>query len=119
MLNLFKRNLNKCGKPITLQQREERIVNNLATEVFTTIATPTAIVKTLRGVKVFDSTNTERVATHQVCIDYIANVTAEFWILFKSKRLKILTVENCCEEDEVLILMCTERGDEGKIVNAA
>lgn len=117
--NLFKRNLAKCGKYVTLETRDERIINGRSQEVFTTFGVDPVrtIIKTVHGVSVFDSTNTERVATHKLCLEYQAGVTAEMWVKFGSKRIKILTVENCCEEDEVLILMCTERGDDSKVVN--
>lgn len=66
---LFKRNLLKCGKTVTIEDRSEQIVNNTSTEIFTNPVTVPAIVKTLRGVKTFDDTNTERVASHEICIE--------------------------------------------------
>ena len=119
--NLFKRNLARCGKNVTLQTRTERIINGQSSEVFTAFgADPVlAIIKTLNGVSVFDDTNTETVATHKLCLEYQPGITSEMWVKFGTKRIKILTVENCCEENETLILMCTERGDESKVVNQA
>lgn len=118
-MSLFTRNLNKCGQDITIQTRTEQIINGLSTEVFATFgADPVkAIIKTVSGVSVFDDTNTERVATHKLCLAYQAGVTSEMWVLFGAKRIKILTVEICCEANEQLILMCTERGDDSKVVN--
>lgn len=120
-MSLLPHFLAKYGKDITLQTRVERIINGQPQEVFATFGvTPIrAILKTVRGVSVFDDTNTEQVATHEVRIAYQAGVTSEMWILYKAKRIKILTVENCCEDDTVLILMCTERGDNSKVVNDA
>lgn len=119
--NLFKRNLAKCGRTISVSERAERIINGQSSEVFTPFIAPDplAIVKTVRGVSVFDDTNTERVATHEVCLEYVAGVTAEMWVKLDTKYIKILTVENCCEKDEVLKLMCTERGEDSKVVNEA
>jgi len=118
---LFKRNLARCGKPVTIQTREELIINGTSEEVFTDVLPTRAIVKTLRGVSVFDSTNTERVATHSFCIAYVSEpaITSENWIFFKGKRVRILDVENCCEDDRTLKLLCTERGDDGSVINGA
>ena len=119
--NLFKRNLVKCGKTISVHIRVESIINGQSRMVFTPFITPDplAIVKTVRGVSVFDSTNTERVATHEICLEYVAGLTAEMWVQLGTKYIKILTVENCCENDEQMILMCTERGEDSKVVNEA
>ncbi len=195
MSQLFKRNLGRCGQTITIEDRKERIVNGKSREVFSNPVQLPAIVKTLRGVKVFDGTNTERVATHEFCIEarrsvtsesitfsgltatattatphglkggtvggitgaiqpqynqpvvitvtsgttftyplpsapsgdatgspqftYVQGYTSENWVTLKRKRLKILTVTNCCEKDEVLQLMCTERGEDSAVVNRA
>lgn len=118
-MTLFTRNLAKCGKVVALQTRVSGIVNGRPTEVFTTLASPKAIIKTLRGKSVFDETNTERVATHELCIAYRSDITAENWVLLGTRRLKILLVENCCEANEVLRLTCTERGESSKVVNQA
>lgn len=120
-MSLFARNLAKCGKDYVVEDRDERIINGVSSEVFTNPTPLRALVKTLRGVKVFDSTNTERVATHRLCAPYVAGVTAEQWVrrADNGTRLKILSVENCCEDDSVLILLCTERGDGAIEVNNA
>lgn len=195
-MTLFSRNLNKCGQDVSIEERDERILNGQSSEVFTNPIAVRAIVKTLRGKKIFDDTNTERVATHELCIaaprvlsllsiteaglvatvttasahglstgfvgdiagavepeynltgvtitvtsattftypllsapsgpatgtltfTYIQIYTAENWVKFGTRRIKVLTVENCCEKDEVLRLMCTERGEDSKVVNQA
>ena len=118
-MSLFKRNLNKCGQDIEILDRNMATINGLPQEVFNNAIETRGIISTLKGVSVFDDTNTERVATHKICIEYISGVTSEKWISFKGKRIKILTVENCCEKDETLILMCTERGLDSKVVNDA
>jgi len=116
-MSLFAHNLKKCGKDITLQSRASKIINGQASEVFTDIDTDRAIIKTVSGVSVFDSTNIERVATHKLILAYRADITGEDWVLFGTKRIKILTTENCAEQDKALILMCTERGEDSKVVN--
>lgn len=110
---LFKRNLAKCGKTITLQNRA--ISSPLFGqpdfgETFSGDQDVTAIIKTVKGKTFFDGISTEVNITHEICIEYLAGVTAETWILFKSRRIDILQVTNCCEEDKVLILTCSERG---------
>lgn len=69
-----------------------------------------AMVKTPRGKTFFDGVGTDVNITHEIVIAYVAGVTAETWVLFKGRRIDILAVENCCEQDKVLILTCTDRG---------
>lgn len=119
-MSLLAHSLAKCGQAITFQTRDVKLKNGQAGETFADVAanpTDTAIIKTVSGVSVFDSTNTEVVATHKLTLAYRADITAENWVLFGTKRIKILTTENCAEKDQVLILMCTERGDDSKVVN--
>lgn len=119
-MSLLARDLVKCGKDITFQTRDMKVINGQAQEVFADISPDDrAIVKTVSGVSVFDSTNTERVVTHKFVLNFRADITAENWILLGAKRIKILTVENCAEQNKVLILMCTERGEDSKVVNQA
>ncbi len=119
-MSLFLYNLAKCGKSIDIEHRDNKIINGLPTEVFTPLLSAIkAIIKTVSGVSVFDSTNTLTVITHKILIDYNENVTAEKWINYKGKRIRIVTHENCAENDGMLILMCTERGTDGKVVNSA
>jgi head-tail adaptor len=120
-MSLFARSLAKYGKPVTFEDRDESIINGQSAEVFTNARDDRAIMKTLRGKSVFDSTNTERVATHELRLNWRSDISAEQWVKRKgtTKRLKILTAENCCENDSVLVLVCTERGDDSKVVNRA
>lgn len=116
-MSLLAHSLAKCGQVVTFQTRDVELLNGQAQEVFTDIDTDTAIIKTVSGISVFDDTNTEQVATHKLTLAYRADITAESWVLFGTKRIKILTVENCAEKNKVLILMCTERGEDSKVVN--
>lgn len=120
-MSLFSYNLNKHGKGVTFEDRDERIINGASQEVFSNERTDKALMKTLKGVAVFDSTNTERVATHELCLAWRDDIGAEQWVRRTDgvKRLKILTAENVGECDKVLRLLCTERGDGAIEVNTA
>lgn len=117
--SLFKRNLKKYGKTISIQDRDINAPVFGSTnfdETFSNDKPVTAIVKTINGKTFFDGVSTERLITHEFHVEYVAGtvdddtVTAENWVSFKGKRFDILNVENCCEEDEKLILVCTNRG---------
>ena len=210
-MSLFTRNLNRCGHNVTIEERDERILNGRSSEVFTNPIVVRAIVKTPRGLSVFDGTNTERAVTHELCLSavrhvqlaqvnfsglvatvttpsahglktgyvgtitgasqdeynlagvtitvisdtqftypleseptgsamgappydvpfvpgpiddvlafsYVQEYTSENWVTLKTKRLRVLSVINCCEKDVSLKLMCTERGDDSLAVNRA
>lgn len=112
-MSLFKRQLAKCGKTITLQNRDIEAPLFGSTdfnELFSGDQDVQAIVKTVSGKTFFDGVSTETNITHEMRIEYLPGVTAETWILFKGRRIDILSVENCCEEDQILILTCSERG---------
>ena len=69
-----------------------------------------AIVKTPKGKTFFDGVGIESNVTHEIIIDFVQGVTAETWVLFSGRRMDILEVTNCCEDDEVLMLTCADRG---------
>lgn len=109
----FRRNLAKRGKSITLQNRD---ISEPGAgfvdfdEDFSGGTVVLALVKTVRGRTYFDGVNTETPITHELKIEYLSGVTSETWVLFKGRRLDVLTLTNCCEDDEILILECNERG---------
>lgn len=112
-LALFRRNLAKCGKTITLQNRNIAAPDAGSTdfdEVFTDVDTVKAILKTQRGKVLFDGVSTDSNITHKVSIEFLTGVTSETWILFNGRRLDILDVENVGEQDICLSMLCTERG---------
>jgi hypothetical protein len=112
-LSLFKRNLVKYGKTITLQDRAIQAPDFQTydfDEVFTDSYEVTAILSTERGNTLFDGVSTDRPITHKVCIEYIDGITAETWVLYGDRRLDILDVENCGEENKILILRCADMG---------
>ena len=112
-MSLLARNLARSNKKITLQDRA--IVPPLFgsadyDEAFSDTITVSAIIRTPSGKTYFDGVSTEFNITHEIVIAYVEGVTAETWILFNDRRIDILAVENCCEENEVLILTCNDRG---------
>lgn len=119
MSSLFSYQLGRCGQDIILEDRETRFKNGDPVATFSGADTINAIVKTVSGVRVFDDTNTEVDITHEICIPYQAGVTSEKWVKLGSRRIRVITVENCCEKDEVLKLRCTERGPDVKEANNA
>jgi hypothetical protein len=118
-MSLFTRNLEKHGKSVTIEDRNEAIISGKSSIVFSNSRIDKALISTLKGVSVYDSTNTKQEATHKISMVWRDDVGAEQFIrrTDSTKRLRILTAENCCEKDRVLILMCTERGEDSKIVN--
>lgn len=69
-----------------------------------------SLVETVTGVTFFDGVNTETPVTHIIYIPYQEAVTAETWILFESRRIDILHVEDLDVRHEFMKLTCTERG---------
>ena len=118
MNGVFARVLAKNGQDITIEDRESIVLNGLPSIAFTKPIIVRAVISTLTGVNVFDSTNIEVAATHKICLNYVPGMTTEKWIKIGSKRLRILTVENCCELNCISIFMCTERGDSAVAANA-
>lgn len=74
--------------------------------------------KTVNGVTVFDSTNIERVVSHEVIMRYQSGITAEKWFLIDGLRYDILKVENVNERNEWIRCKCTQRGTSSSAVNA-
>jgi hypothetical protein len=112
-VSVFSRNLKRRGQPITLQNRDVTpplFGSPDFDENFSGDQIVTAIVKTVRGKTFFDGVSTESRITHEILLEYVPGVTAETWVLFKGRRIDVLEVENCCEDDTVLILVCSERG---------
>lgn len=119
-MSLFDRQLAKKGQKIEITDRTMTVFNGEPSETFSNPVKVKALIITVTGVKIFDSTNTKRIATHKICMYYQSGITSEKWIkLLNNKRLKVLTVENPCEANERLTLMCSERGLSSKVVNDA
>jgi len=79
---------------------------------FTTVLTPWAMVETLKNEFILDEvTGGDVQATHAftIIVPSIA-ISGEFWVLFKSKRYRVLDQVDFEERGEYLKLMCTVRG---------
>lgn len=122
-LSLFNRQLAKCGKTIAVQKRELKpsdFESSQPDEEFTNIDSPTAMVLTIGernkdgGGKLFSGIQIVDGATHMFCAPYTAVLEpveqANYFILFKSRRYRILAVTNINEADKVLAMQATERG---------
>lgn len=116
-MSLLQHSINKCGQDVTFQDRNMGIINGVTQETFNNDRVRKVIIKTVNGVSVFDETNIERVVTHKITMPFETGIGAEQWVTLGTKRLKILLAENCAEGGTVLILMCTERGEDSKVVN--
>lgn len=77
-----------------------------------------AMIQSLAGATVFDTTNTERVVTHKITMRYQDGITAESWVLFESNRYDVVTVENLDNRSEFIVLRCVFRGVSTSSVNA-
>jgi SPP1 family predicted phage head-tail adaptor len=86
-------------------------------ETFTPTATVWAMIETVAGATVFDSTNTEVALTHRIYIRFDATVTAETWVEIYSDKYDIVTVENLDRRSEFMRLNCVIRGPESSKVN--
>lgn len=69
------------------------------------------------GVQIFDGANVVDTASHLIYIRFIPNVTFQEYLDYDARRFRIIDVTNLNEEDEFLLLRCTERGDNTKQVN--
>lgn len=87
------------------------------TETFSADQTVWAMVETKTGTQIFDGTNIIGVATHDIYIRFIAGVTFQKWLKFKSTYYDILDVQNLEERDEFYLLRCSLRGDDAKPIN--
>lgn len=112
-LAFLRRQLARRGKSVTLENRTitpPDFGSPDFDEAFSTAATVDALIDTQRGSTLFDGVATDRPVTHKFCIEYIAGVTAETWVLFGGRRFDVVDVENYEERDFCLILRCAERG---------
>jgi SPP1 family predicted phage head-tail adaptor len=86
-------------------------------ETFTNSATVSALVETVAGVTVFDSTNTEIAISHRMHVRFDATITAETWVEIDNDKYDIVTVENLDRRSEFMRLNCVIRGLETSKVN--
>lgn len=118
-MSLFQYQLKKCGKNITLMDRDVSVDDVDLKENFSNKTIVKALIKTTRGKSIFDGANVEKEITHIITIDFVSTLTAETWIEFNNVNLDIIDVVNCAEKDEIMILRCNERGHKSLPVNNA
>ena len=78
-----------------------------------------AMVETVRGVTVFDKTNTERDISHKITFDFQNNslITAQNYAKIGIVLLDIVTVENVNEDNRLFVLRCALRGPNTQAAN--
>lgn len=120
--HLFIRSLNKCGQEISVLLRtldESDYNTSQPLEVFTEIATPLSIVKTMgSGDKLFDSIQIVENATHLFCMVHTVTLDPveyqNYFIDLNGERYKVLAVTNIDERDQVIAIQACKRGDSTK-----
>ena len=75
---------------------------------------PKTISSVRGGNKLFSGVQINDDATHIFCVLYSVEIRAieqsNYFILFKSRRFRVLAVTNIDEQDKVLVIQTTERG---------
>lgn len=106
--------IDEYGQEAVLQTRTLTAPNQAGVdykETFTTFAEITLAIDTLSsGVKVFDSTGVETVKTHDGYFEFVEGITSELWLLYKSNRYKIISVEDIGELNGILKLSLNFKG---------
>lgn len=100
---------------------------SLYKESFTPIKTVWAMIETVKGLMMFDSTNIARDVSHRIYIRYdkTLSMTAERWITLPSTdgtddvKIDVLRVENINEENRFFLLSCAFRGKSDQQSNFA
>lgn len=92
-------------------------------ESFTTVVSPWSAVETPNGRSKFLGVNINEDTTHIFIIRYdsaLSNIeAANNFVLFNSRRMRILGVKNMNEDNYFLAIECTERGDSSKAATEA
>ena len=83
---------------------------------FTDLTTWAALA-TVKGKDVFAGTNMSTLISHIFYVRYRSDVTAEWWIKYKSKNYDIVDTENLEERNEFLAIFCNVRGASDQPVN--
>jgi len=86
-------------------------------EIFTTKAIVWAMIETVQGLSVFDTTNTEIAISHRIYIRFDPTVTAETWVEIDSFKYDIITTEDLDRRGDFMVLNCNERGVSSSRVN--
>lgn len=83
----------------------------------TTISTVWASIETIKSIARFSDINIEDLPTHKFTIKYLAGMDKDVTVSYNSKYFRVLTIENVDEENQWLVLHCTERGTTTKQAN--
>lgn len=102
---------------INIKARDEVVRNFVSKEEFTTVSSPWALWETVKGIEVFDETNTSERATDIAIIRYDPTVTKEFFVELDGENFRILEVEDFDRRKEWLLITMTNRGTVTKEVN--
>lgn len=122
-ITLFKRQLARCGQAITVQKRTlepSDFESSQPVETFSDIDSPDSLILTIGdrningGGRLFSGIQIVDGATHMFCMEYADILEpveeANYFILLKARRFRILAVTNINEQDKVLAIQATERG---------
>ena len=104
---------------ITVKNRVTEFKDCSPSVTFTTHSEPWALWETVRGLKIFDDTDTEVNVTDKAIIQYDATITTEFFVELDGINYRILSVEDLDRRNEWLELLLTSRGVTTKAVNDA
>ena len=84
---------------------------------FETSKTVWSSIKTVNGLTMFDSTNTEKIVTHIFIIRYYDGLTSQDWIKYSDKNYDIIGAENISESNMYYKIRANLRGDSTVITN--
>lgn len=89
------------------------------TENFVMFKNVKSLVIVKSGEEIFDKSNLLTIATHFIYIRWFPELTAEYWIQYRSDFYDILDIENLDERNRFYLLKCKLRGDVSEPVNYA
>ena len=104
---------------ITLKTRVSEIKNSVPVVGFAVQSQPWALWETVRGLKVFDDTDTEVNVTDRAVVPYDAAITSEFFVELDGVNYRVISAEDWDKRKEWTELLLTSRGDAVKAVNDA
>lgn len=102
---------------IKIKTRDNELKNFKSKVNFATHSDVWALWETVRGVEIFDDTNTSEIATEKVIVEFDPDITKEFFVELDGKNFRILEVEDLERRKEWTLMMLTDRGIKTKAVN--
>lgn len=114
--------LSAFNKTVIIQLREIQTPGQNSVDYSINLSeqlTVRAMVETVRGVTIFDNTNTERDISHKITLKFRTNsvITAQNYAKIGSVLLDIVDVENVNEDNRYLVLRCALRGPNTQAAN--